>query len=99
MTFFPIGLCWPTSIIPMALYIDIVSSAEQELDRHRDCRLDGLLPPMYSNNWVILAPFHQASEQYGTLMSLADIIGFHYVRTSMPEIHQNYRTRHDAYLW
>jgi len=40
---------------------------------------------MYSNNWVILAPFHQASEQYGTLMSLADIIGFHYVRTSMPE--------------
>jgi len=23
-TFFPIGLCWPTSIIPMALYIDIV---------------------------------------------------------------------------
>jgi methane/ammonia monooxygenase subunit A len=40
---------------------------------------------LYPNNWVILAPYHQASEQYGTLMSLADIIGFRYVRTSMPE--------------
>ena len=34
---------------------------------------------------MILAPFHQPTEQYGILMSLADVIGFRYVRTSMPE--------------
>jgi hypothetical protein len=36
-------------------------------------------------HWVILAQYHQPTEQYGTLMSLADVIGFHNVRTSMPE--------------
>ena len=40
---------------------------------------------LYPNNWVILAQYHQPTEQYGTLMSLADVIGFHNVRTSMPE--------------
>src|SRR3981081_4649347 len=39
----------------------------------------------FESYWVILAQFHQPTEQYGTLMSLADVIGFHNVRTSMPE--------------
>ena len=84
-TFFPIGLCWPTSIIPMALYIDIVLLLSKSWIVTAIVGSMGFSLLMYSNNWVILAPFHQASEQYGTLMSLADIIGFHYVRTSMPE--------------
>ena len=42
-TFFPITLCWPTSLVPMALYLDIVLAAQQKLDRHLDRRLDGLL--------------------------------------------------------
>ena len=43
----------------------------------------GLL--FYPNNWPAIAAFHQATEQHGQLMTLADLIGLHYVRTSMPE--------------
>ena len=84
-TFFPITLCWPTSLVPMALYIDIVLLLSKSWIVTAIVGSMGFSLLMYSNNWVILAPFHQASEQYGILMSLADIIGFHYVRTSMPE--------------
>jgi methane/ammonia monooxygenase subunit A len=84
-TFFPITLCWPTSIIPMALYLDIVLLLSKSWIVTAIVGSMGFSLLMYSNNWVILAPFHQASEQYGQLMSVADLVGFHYVRTSMPE--------------
>ena len=69
----------------MALYIDIVLLLSKSFIVTAIVGSMGFSLLMYSNNWVILAPFHQASEQYGNLMTLADIIGFHYVRTSMPE--------------
>ena len=84
-TFFPITLCWPTSIIPMALYLDIVLLLSKSWVITAIVGSMGFSLLLYPNNWVILAPYHQASEQYGILMSLADIIGFRYVRTSMPE--------------
>jgi len=84
-TFFPITLCWPTSLIPMALYLDIVLLLSKSFIITAIVGSMGFSLLLYPNNWVILGPYHQASEQYGQLMSLADIIGFHYVRTSMPE--------------
>ncbi len=69
----------------MALYLDIVLLLSKSWIVTAIVGSMGFSLLMYPNNWVILAPFHQPSEQYGTLMSLADIIGFHYVRTSMPE--------------
>jgi len=84
-TYLPVTLSWPTSIIPMALYIDIVLLLSRSWIVTATVGSMGFSLLMYSNNWVILAPFHQASEQYGTLMSLADVIGFHYVSPSMPE--------------
>jgi methane/ammonia monooxygenase subunit A len=43
----------------------------------------GLL--FYPSNWPVLAQFHQATEVDGVLLTLADLIGFNYVRTGTPE--------------
>ncbi|MFZ3182198.1 MAG: methane monooxygenase/ammonia monooxygenase subunit A, partial [Methylocystis silviterrae] len=43
----------------------------------------GLL--FYPINWPVLAQYHQATEIDGVLLTLADLIGFNYVRTGTPE--------------
>ena len=84
-TFYPINLVWPTSLVPQALFLDIVLLLSKSFIITAIVGSMGFSLLLYPNNWVILAQFHQPTEQYGTLMSLADVIGFHNVRTSMPE--------------
>jgi methane/ammonia monooxygenase subunit A len=84
-TYFPINLVWPTSLVPMALFLDLVLLLSNSFIVTAIVGAMGFGLLMYPTNWPILAPYHQATEQYGLLMSLADLIGFHYVRTSMPE--------------
>lgn len=45
--------------------------------------LSGLL--LYPMNWPLLAPFMVPVEMHGTLMTVADVMGFEYIRTAMPE--------------
>ncbi len=84
-TYYPINLIWPTSLIPQAMFLDIVLLLSKSWIITMIVGSMGFSLLMYPNNWVILAQFHQPSEQYGQLMSVADLIGYHYVRTSMPE--------------
>jgi methane/ammonia monooxygenase subunit A len=84
-TFFPISLVWPTGLIPQALFLDLVMLLSGSWIVTMVVGALGFSLLLYPENWVILAPFHQPTEQYGTLMTLADYIGFSYVRTSMPE--------------
>lgn len=84
-TFFPINLVWPTSLIPQAMFLDIVLLLSRSWIVTMIVGSLGFSLLLYPNNWVILAPFHQPTEQFGQLMTLADYLGFSYVRTSMPE--------------
>jgi len=84
-TYFPISLVWPTSLVPMALFLDLVLLLSGSFIVTAIVGAMGFGLLLYPTNWPILAPYHQATEQYGLLMSLADLIGFQYVRTSMPE--------------
>jgi methane/ammonia monooxygenase subunit A len=84
-TYYPINLVWPTSLVPQALFLDIVLLLSKSFIVTAIVGSMGFSLLLYPNNWVILAQYHQPTEQYGTLMSLADVIGFHNVRTSMPE--------------
>jgi methane/ammonia monooxygenase subunit A len=84
-TFFPLNLVWPTSLIPQAMFLDIVLLLSRSWIVTMVVGSLGFSLLLYPNNWVILAPFHQPTEQFGTLMTLADYLGFSYVRTSMPE--------------
>ena len=45
--------------------------------------LMGLL--IYPLNWPMLAPFMVPVEMHGMLLTVADTMGFQYVRTAMPE--------------
>ncbi len=43
----------------------------------------GLL--FYPSNWAWLAPYHVPVEVNGLVMTVADLIGFEYIRTGTPE--------------
>jgi methane/ammonia monooxygenase subunit A len=84
-TYFPINFVWPTSFVPSCICLDVV------LLLTRSYTLTSLIGPfffgllMYPTNWAHLAPFHMPVDYNGLLMSIADILGYQYVRTGTPE--------------
>lgn len=84
-TFYPITLVPPMSLIPMALYLDMVLLVSKSFVVTAIVGGIGFLLLFYPSNWVILAPYHQLTEQYGVLLTLADVMDLHYGRTSTPE--------------
>jgi methane/ammonia monooxygenase subunit A len=84
-TYFPISLVFPSALIVPAIWLDVILllSGSYVITAVVGSLGWGLL--FYPNNWPAIAAFHQATEQNGQLMTLADLIGFHFVRTSMPE--------------
>jgi methane/ammonia monooxygenase subunit A len=84
-TFYPINVVWPTSLIPQAMFLDIVLLLSRSWIVTMVVGSLGFSLLLYPNNWVILAPYHQPIELYGVVLTLADYMGFSYIRTSMPE--------------
>ena len=84
-TYFPISLVFPSALIVPAIWLDVILllSGSYVITAVVGALGWGLL--FYPNNWPAIAAFHQATEQHGQLMTLADLIGLHFVRTSMPE--------------
>lgn len=84
-TFFPINLVFPSALIPMAFWLDIVLllSGSWLVTALIGGLGWGLL--FYPINWPVLAQYHQAAEIDGVLLTLADLIGFVNVRTGTPE--------------
>ena len=83
--YFPLNMVWPAEIIPMALCLDAVLLVSRSLT------VTGVVGAMvwgiifYPANWALLAPFHVPIEYNGAMMSVADLIGYSYVRTGTPE--------------
>lgn len=84
-TYFPINFVWPTILLPMALFLDamLAISKSYGLTAIVGGLMYGLL--MYPANWPLLSAFHVPAEYNGVVMSLADIMGYQYVRTGTPE--------------
>jgi methane/ammonia monooxygenase subunit A len=84
-TYFPLNMLWPISLVPSAIVLDVI------LLLSRSYLLTALIGGlafsllMYPTNWPHLAPFHVLVEYHGNVMSLADLIGYQYVRTGTPE--------------
>jgi len=84
-TYFPVNFVWPTSLVPSAIALDVI------LLLSRSYLLTALIGGltfsllMYPTNWPHLAPFHVPVEYHGNVMSVADVIGYQYVRTGTPE--------------
>jgi methane/ammonia monooxygenase subunit A len=84
-TYFPINMVWPTVLIPGALFLDIVLQVSRSYLVTAILGAMGWALIMYPANWPILAQFHVAVEKHGLVMTLADLIGFEYLRTGTPE--------------
>ncbi len=84
-TYFPINFVWPTSLVPCALWLDIVLLLTNSYVLTAIIGGLGWSLLMYPTNWPHLAPLHIPVDYYGMVMSIADIQGYHYVRTGTPE--------------
>jgi methane/ammonia monooxygenase subunit A len=82
---FPMNMVFPSSYIALGLMIDciLVLTRSFFFTGVFGGFLMGLL--IYPLNWPILAPFMVPVELHGTLLTVADTMGFEYVRTAMPE--------------
>ena len=82
---FPLSFVWPSVFIPMAIIIDCT------LLLTRSVFLTGLLGAfawgvlVYPANWPMLAAFHEPINHNGEMLTGADLLGYEYVRTALPE--------------
>ena len=84
-SYFPYSMIWPATIIPGALILDLVLllTGNFILTAIFGGMAFGLL--FYPTNWPMLAAYMQPVDLHGTLVTVADKIGFVYPRTSTPE--------------
>jgi methane/ammonia monooxygenase subunit A len=82
---FPMNMVFPSSYIALGLMLDCV------LLLTRSWFWTGLLGGylfgalIYALNWPLLAPFHVPVELHGNMLTVADLMGYEYVRTAIPE--------------
>ncbi len=82
---FPLNMVSPSTFIGLGLILDCV------LLLSRSFFFTGLFGAfffaalVYPLNWTMMAPFHVPVEYNGTLVTVADLMGYEYVRTAIPE--------------
>ncbi|MGR8919867.1 MAG: methane monooxygenase/ammonia monooxygenase subunit A [Gammaproteobacteria bacterium] len=82
---FPMSFVWPSVFIPVAIIVDCT------LLITRSVFLTGLLGAfawgllIYPANWPMLAAFHEPISYNGEMLTAADLIGYEYIRTGLPE--------------
>jgi methane/ammonia monooxygenase subunit A len=83
--YFPLNFIWPSTLIPCGLALDTVLLLTDSL------LLTGIIGGFlwgvlfFLGNWPLIAPFLAPVNLNGALMSIADVQGFHYIRTGTPE--------------
>ncbi len=84
-SYFPFSLIWPVLMIPGALVLDCVLVLTGNFFFTAVIGGMGFAVLFYPGNWPMLAPYHLPVEVMGTLVSVADYIGYTFTRTSTPE--------------
>ncbi len=84
-TYFPVNFVFPSNLVPGAILLDVVLmlSGSFTLTAVLGGMAWGLV--FYPGNWPIIAPLHIPIEYNGMMFTLADLQGYHYVRTGTPE--------------
>jgi methane/ammonia monooxygenase subunit A len=79
------NICFPSNLVPGAIILDVVLmlGGSMTLTAVVGALAYGLV--FYPGNWPIIAPLHLPVEYNGMMMTLADLSGYHYVRTGTPE--------------
>jgi len=83
--YFPIDFVWPATLIPSGIALDCVLmlTGSYVMTAIIGGGIWSFL--FYPTNWVMLARYMQPTNMHGFLMSLADVMGYQFVRTGTPE--------------
>ena len=83
--YFPLNFVWPATLIPGGIALDTVLLLTESY--LFTAIIGGLLWAIlfYLANWPLISHFLLPVNVNGVLMSLADLQGFHYIRTGTPE--------------
>jgi methane/ammonia monooxygenase subunit A len=83
--YFPLNFVWPATLIPGGLALDTVLALTESY--LATAIIGGALWAIlfYLANWPLISHFLLPVNVNGVLMSLADMQGFHYIRTGTPE--------------
>ncbi len=83
--YFPLNFVWPATFIPSAIALDVVLllTGSYLLTAIFGGALWSVL--FYLANWVMLARYLVPTQVNGFLMTIADAMGYHFVRTGTPE--------------
>ncbi|KIE59428.1 particulate methane monooxygenase [Methylacidiphilum kamchatkense Kam1] len=82
---YPMNELFPETVIPCAIAADCVLLLSRKLLLTYLFGAYAFALTFYPANWVMIAPFHQPIEALGQTLSIADYIGFSYVRSAIPE--------------
>ena len=82
---YPINLVSPATLFAGALAMDAILCLTKSMVLTAIFGGMAFGLTFYPSNWAWLAAFHVPVEQNGLVMTLADLIGFEYVRTGTPE--------------
>ncbi len=84
-TGFPMTMVWSATLLPGAIILDgvLLLTENMVLTAIGGGALFSII--FYPANWPMLAPYRLVVEHMGQLATVADMIGYHFTRTSMPE--------------
>ncbi|MBV1884354.1 MAG: methane monooxygenase/ammonia monooxygenase subunit A [Pseudomonadales bacterium] len=82
---FPLNFVSPSTLIMLGVILDamLVWTKSFYITGFLGAFLFGLLP--YAANWPVFALWHVPVDYHGTLVTVADLTGYQYVRTAIPE--------------
>lgn len=84
-TYFPVNFVFPSQFVPSAIILDVVLLLSNSYTLTAVAGAMGWGLIFYPSNWPVIAPLHVPVEYNGMMMTLADLQGYHYVRTGTPE--------------
>lgn len=82
---YPMSFVWPSVFIPMAIILDctLLITRSVFLTGLGGAFMWGIL--IYPANWPMLAAFHEPINYKGEMLTAADLLGYEYIRTGLPE--------------
>ena len=85
MEYYPLNFVWPATTIPMALALDLILfwSRSYLVTSLFGGFLWGFL--FYPVNWLMLMPFLQPVTLFGKTFTIADLMGYYFIRPQTPE--------------
>jgi methane/ammonia monooxygenase subunit A len=83
--YFPMDFIWPATLIPSGIALDVVLMLTGSYLATAIAGAGLWSALFYPVNWVLISRYMLPVNENGFLMSIADVMGYHFVRTGTPE--------------